>query len=200
MRPNPTAKPNPPEMLTCDASFPPANREAVKKKILVVDDDPQIRQSLQKVLRAEGYEVVLAADGREGIEKFDTEQIDLLLLDVSLPDISGWDVFETVTSRNAFVPIIIITGRSEQHQLAVWSGVGALVVKPLDFPRLLETVKEILAESPEVHLQRLAGRRSDVRHTDRHAAPVNYRRAKSAAFLRPAIPLVKTGTSQHKKI
>jgi DNA-binding response OmpR family regulator len=143
---------------------PAISREFVKKKILVVDDNPQIRQSLQKVLRAEGYEVVLAADGREGVEKFDTEQIDLLLLDVSLPDISGWDVFGTVTSRNPFVPIIIITGRNEQHPLAVLSGVGALVEKPLNVPKLLQNIAEMLAESPETHLKRLVGMHKNLRH------------------------------------
>ena len=136
----------------------------LKKRILVVDDDPQIRESLRKVLSAEGYAVVLAADGREGIEKFDTEQIDLLLLDVSLPDISGWDVFGAVTSRNPFVPIIIITGRNEQRQLAVLSGVGALVEKPLNVPKLLQNIAEILADPPDMHLKRLAGLRKDLRH------------------------------------
>ena len=57
----------------------------MKKRILVVDDDPQIRESLRKVLRAEGYEVVLAADGQQGIERFDTERMDLLLLDLNMP-------------------------------------------------------------------------------------------------------------------
>ncbi len=143
---------------------PAISPEAVKKKILVVDDDPQIRQSLQKVLRAEGYDVVLAADGQEGIEKFETEPIDLLLLDVSLPDISGWEVFGAVTSRNPIVPIIIITGRNEQRQLAVLSGVGALVEKPLNVPKLLQNVAEMLAESPETHLKRLVGLHGDLRH------------------------------------
>lgn len=153
-----TNKLNPAKKLTCDTPVPASGPAAVKKKILVVDDSPQIRQSLQKVLRAEGYDVVLAADGREGIEKFDTERLDMLLLDVCLPDISGWEVFGTLTSINPFLPIVIITGKDEQHDLAVLGGVGALIEKPLDVPRLLETVKELLAESPEVHLQRLAGR------------------------------------------
>jgi len=138
--------------------------ELIKKKILVVDDNPQIRQSLQKVLRAEGYGIVLAAEGREGIEKFDKEQIDLLLLDVSLPDISGWDVFGTISSLNPFLPIIIITGRNEQRDLAVLSGVSALIEKPLDVPKLLQIIAEILAEPPELHLKRLVGLHGDLRH------------------------------------
>ena len=136
----------------------------LKKRILVVDDDPQIRESLRKVLSAEGYAVVLAADGREGIEKFDTEQIDLLLLDVSLPDISGWEVYGVVTALNPFVPIIIITGKNDQHELAGLSGVGALVEKPLNVPQLLQNIAEILVDPPEMHLKRLAGLHNKLRH------------------------------------
>lgn len=135
----------------------------MKKKILVLDDDLQIRESLAKVLRAEGYEVVLAADGREGIEKFNAGRIDLLLLDLNLPDNSGWDVFGALTSLNPFVPIIIITGRNEQYELAAGAGVGALMEKPLNVPLLLRTVKELLSQAPEAHLQRLAGQSNDTR-------------------------------------
>src|ERR1017187_5045911 len=109
MTPNPTTKPNPAKELTRDAPCPVSCTAATKKKILVVDDDPHIRESLHKLLRAEGYEVALAANGQEGIRQFYADRFDLLLLDVSLPDISGWDVFGTLTSINPFLPIIIIT-------------------------------------------------------------------------------------------
>ena len=137
----------------------------MKKKILVVDDDPQIRESLCKVLRAEGYEVVLAADGRDGIGKFNTERIDLALLDLNLPDNSGWDTFGTLTSINPFVPIIIITGRQNQYEMATAAGVGALMEKPLDVIFLLLTISELLAEPPETHIERLAGLHNYVRHS-----------------------------------
>ena len=94
------------------------------------------------------------------------------MLDVSLPDMSGWEVFGTITSINPFLPIIVITGKDDQHDLAVLGGVGALIEKPLDVPRLLETVNELLAESPEVHLHRLAGHRSDMRYAGRRAEGV----------------------------
>jgi DNA-binding response OmpR family regulator len=169
---NPTTKPNPARELTRAAQCPVSTTEAMKKTILVVDDDPQIRESLRKVLRAEGYEVVLAENGQEGIRQFYAGRFDLLLLDVSLPDMSGWDVYGTVASINPFLPIIIITGKDEQHELAVLAGAGALIEKPLDVPRLLETVRELLAESPEVHLQRLAGRPGDLRYAGRRAGGV----------------------------
>ena len=57
----------------------------MNSRIMVLDDEPQIRQSLLKLLRAEGYEVALAANGQEALERFDRENIDLLLLDFNLP-------------------------------------------------------------------------------------------------------------------
>jgi DNA-binding response OmpR family regulator len=133
----------------------------MKKVILVVDDDPQIRLSLSKLLSAEGYEVALAADGQQGVEIFDTRQIDLVLLDLNLPGNGGWEVFGALTSSNPFLPIIIITGRENQQDLATLAGVGALMEKPLNLPLLLKTITELIAEESETHLQRLAGRRRD---------------------------------------
>jgi DNA-binding response OmpR family regulator len=157
MKLNLTAKPNPPQPPPRAAPFPPARPPAVKPKILVVDDDPQIRESLHKVLCAEGYDVVLAANGREGIEKFQTGRTGLLLLDVSLPDMSGWDVFAAVTLLDPVLPILIVTGRNDQDQVVMLSGVGALIEKPLDVPRLLQTIADMLAEPAETHLIRLLG-------------------------------------------
>ncbi len=136
----------------------------MKKKVLVVDDDAQIRESLRKVLRAEGYEVVLAADGQAGIEQFNANKIDILLLDLNMPVKSGWDTFERLTSVNPLLPIIIITGRKDQSDLAAAAGVGALIEKPFDVPALFQTMKDLLAEPPEANLKRLAGLHSYVRH------------------------------------
>jgi len=136
----------------------------MSQRILIVDDDEQIRASLRKALQAEGYEVVLAADGQEGIDKFNANAIDLLLLDLNLPAKSGWDAFERLTSINPLVPIVIITGRRDQRDIATAAGVGALFEKPFNVSALLETIKELLAEPPEMHLERVAGLRNYVRH------------------------------------
>ncbi len=136
----------------------------MSKRILIVDDDAQIRASLRKALQAESYEVFVAADGEEGIEQFSAGPVDLLLLDLNLPVKSGWDTFERLTSLNPLVPIIIITGRRNQAEMAALAGVGALFEKPLDVPGLLRTIQDLLAEPPENHLKRLAGWRSQARH------------------------------------
>ena len=140
----------------------------MKRKIMVVDDDAQVRQSLRKLLQAEGYDVVLAAEGPQALALYEPKSIDLMLLDLNLPGTSGWDVFERVTSLNPLLPIVIITGRGQQLKLAGAAGVGALMEKPLDIPMLLRTIADLLAEPPERRLKRLAG----VEHSTRFFAPL----------------------------
>lgn len=136
----------------------------MKKTILVIDDDVQIRESLAKVLKAEGYEVRLAGDGREAMEQVDPARLDLLLLDLNLPEKGGWELFESFTSINPFLPIIIITGRDKQYKFAAAAGVGALMEKPLNVPLLLRTIGDLLAEPNEDRLKRLVGRKTVMRY------------------------------------
>jgi len=133
------------------------DRQHVKEKILVVDDDASVRESLRKVLANEGYQVALAADGREATEQIENGRVDLLLLDIGLPVKNGWDTFERITSQAPVLPIIVITGQANQHDLVVAAGVGALMEKPLDVAELLRTMRELLAEPAEARLLRLCG-------------------------------------------
>ena len=164
MTTNPTTEPNLGEELTRDARRSVSTTQGLATNILVVDDDPQVRESLRKVLQAEGYDVVLTADGQEGLDQFDSKHIDLLLLDLNLPAKSGWDLFERFSSTNPLLPIVIITGRCNQHKLAAAAGVGALMEKPLDVPLLLQTIAALLVEPTEARLKRLVGLNSDVRY------------------------------------
>lgn len=136
----------------------------MKKVILVVDDDPQIRESLTKMLRSEGYEVESAADGQQGIHIFDTKRLDLVLLDLNLPGHGGWEIFGAITASDPFLPIVIITGLENQQDLATLAGVGALMEKPLDLPLLLKSIQELIAQESETHLSGLMGLHSDLRH------------------------------------
>ncbi len=144
----------------------------MKKTILVIDDDLQIREALRKFLAGEGYQVLAAADGQAGIDRFEARHIDLLLLDLNLPGRSGWDTYERVTSRDPLLPIVIITGRHQQLPLAMAAGVGALMEKPLDLPVLLGTIAELLAEAPESRLRRLAGFHPSTRYVQPRAERV----------------------------
>lgn len=138
--------------------------EAMKKSVLVVDDDAAVRQSVRKVLEGAGYEVAAACDGEEAVVRFAPEQIDLVLLDLNLPLRSGWDVFERLTTRYPFVPVIIITGMPNQYRTALAAGVGALMEKPINVPALLKTMGELLTEPKEARLRRMCGYQQDTKH------------------------------------
>jgi DNA-binding response OmpR family regulator len=142
----------------------PAEKSSMCQRILIVDDDGQIRASLAKALRAEDYAVVLAADGQEGIERLCANNIDLLLLDLSLPVTSAWDLFGRLTLMKPLLPVIIITGCRSYYESARLAGIGALFEKPLDLPLLLQTIKELLVEPREKQLQRLVGLHHYLRH------------------------------------
>lgn len=139
------------------------NRASAKGRILLVDDDPAVRSALAQVLAEEGYVVICGADGEEALRIVD-ETINLVLLDLNMPVRNGWDTFERLTAQNPLVPVIIITARSNQLFTALSAGVGALMEKPLDFPELLETIRELLDEPVEVRLARVAGRTPGFRY------------------------------------
>jgi DNA-binding response OmpR family regulator len=136
----------------------------MSKKVLVVDDDAPVRESLKKVVLAAGYDVTLAAGGLEGALRLDSESIDLVLLDLNLPEHSGWDVFEQLTTRHPSVPVIIITGMSDQYRTALAAGVDAMFEKPVEVPALLKTMADLLAETNEQRLRRLCGHLEDTRN------------------------------------
>jgi two-component system, OmpR family, response regulator len=142
----------------------------MKKKILIIDDDASVRKALGKVLEDEGYQIMLAADGREAIERFESGPVDLLLLDIGLPIRNGWDTFERIVSQALICPIIIVIGKANPCDMAVAAGVGTLMEKPLDVPQLLQTIQELLAESPDARLRRLSGCSHNT-HSTTAAAP-----------------------------
>ena len=134
------------------------------KRILLVDDDRSIRESLSKILRAENYEVVLGENGHEAIEKHDAERMDLLILDVNMPVKNGWATLEWLAEINPLLPVVIITGRSNQRALAETAGADALMEKPLDVPLLLQTIRELMDEPMESRAQRARHRSSRFRY------------------------------------
>ena len=119
------------------------------KRILLVDDERSIRESLSKILGAENYEVVLAENGHEAIEKHGAQRIDLLILDLNMPVKNGWDTLEWLVKIDPVLPVVIITGRSNERALAETAGADALMEKPLDVPLLLQTIRELMDEPME---------------------------------------------------
>jgi len=141
--------PKPKPRLTTTTAAPPT--------ILLVDDDPAVRQMVGRVLREEGYRVLGAANGAQALDLAESHRIKLALLDLSMPGQGGWDVFERLTTRDPLLAVIIITARPQQLFTSLAAGVGALLEKPLDFPTLLATVKDLLTEPAESRLARLTG-------------------------------------------
>ena len=130
----------------------------MKQTILLVDDDAGVRRMLLRVLEEEGYVVLAAANGVEALEMTVRRSPDLVLLDLNLPLQNGWVTFEQLTSRHPFLPVIIITARPNQLFPALASGAGALMEKPLDLPKLLRTICDLLAEPARARSARVAGK------------------------------------------
>ena len=143
--------------------------DAKKFKLLLVDDDPGVRESLAHVLNGEGYDVLPAANGVEALEIAAQNAVDLVLLDLNLPKKNGWDTFELMIKQNPQLPVIIITARPNQLFPALSSGAGALMEKPLDFPKLLQSIRDLLAEPAQARIARLTGKPAEFHYMPSHA-------------------------------
>jgi two-component system response regulator MprA len=137
---------------------------ATEQTILLVEDDAAVRETIARVLRREGFVVLMAANGDEALRIAESKSIDLVLLDLNMPVRGGWDTFEKLTSDNPLLSVIIITARPNQLFTALGAGATALLEKPFDFTRLLETVRVALEEPSQVRLARMAGRPSGFRY------------------------------------
>jgi DNA-binding NtrC family response regulator len=144
----------PPEM-----SAPQPKVEA-KGKILVVDDELDIREGLELLLTSEGYAVDLAQNGTEGLHRMETRGYDLVLLDLMMPDRSGMDVLREVRDRDRDTPIFMITayGSVEAAVNALKTGANDYFSKPWDNEKLLIEIDRMLArrrlEYENTHLKR----------------------------------------------
>jgi two-component system response regulator MprA len=132
--------------------------KSARKKVLLVDDDPAIRQILVRLLAEENFLVLTAANGVEALALNDAAEFDLVLLDLNMPIKDGWSTLEQLTVDSPTLPIIVITARPNQFLPALTSGVGALLEKPLDFTKLFQTIHGLLAEAEEMRLARPAKR------------------------------------------
>ncbi|HEX7652409.1 MAG TPA: response regulator [Verrucomicrobiae bacterium] len=145
-------------------SEPAATTKPEKKKILLVDDDPAIRQILVRLLEEENYLAIPAANGDEALALAEAMKFDVVLLDLNMPVKNGWETFQELTDKNPLLPIIVITARSNQFFPALAAGVGALLEKPLDFVMLFQAIHNVMEEPAEMRLARLAGKPSLFRY------------------------------------
>ncbi|MFO8065293.1 MAG: response regulator [Spirochaetota bacterium] len=115
-------------------------------KVLFIDDSVSMRQMTSLILSGEGYEVVQATEGREGLEKL-TSDIDLVITDFNMPNMNGAEVIRAIRSGevNSSVPVLMLTTESEEEkkQEGREAGATAWMTKPFDKDKLIATVKKI---------------------------------------------------------
>ena len=114
-------------------------------KILVVDDDKNINILIQSLLKNENYEVIVAFDGVEALKKIDCEKVDMLITDVMMPTMDGWELCEEVRSFSN-MPILMLTVLGETTQKVKGFGIGAddYLTKPFEPMELIARVKALL--------------------------------------------------------
>jgi DNA-binding NtrC family response regulator len=146
---------------------PPESLPESLGRVLVIDDEAEIRESLETLLQLEGYAVSSAATGREGLTLLGERTFDIVLLDLALPDKNGMDVLAEIHLLNPLQPVIMITayGTVENAVRAMQSGATNFIQKPWDNEKLLADVRAAVArqraEEENVQLKRALKQRYD---------------------------------------
>ena len=124
-------------------------------KILLVEDNEMNRDMLSRRLERKGFEVSVAVDGRQGVELALAEPFDLVLMDMSLPELDGWEATRRIKAdpRGGTVPIIALTAHamSGDRDKAIEAGCDDYDTKPIEFPRLLEKIETWLRRKDATH-------------------------------------------------
>lgn len=125
-----------------------------KARILIIDDDPSLRKTLSDILRIKGYEIVAAASGAEGLAMLEGNAVNVALIDLGLPDISGLDLLEKVKAGHPIVEAIILTGNAtlDSAVTATQKGAFSYLLKPYDIDQLLLQVRRAI-EKQEAEAQ-----------------------------------------------
>ena len=117
-------------------------------KILIVEDNEMNRDMLSRRLERKGYEIVMAEDGQKGVDMSKSENPDLILMDLSLPVMDGWEATSTIKADNNTkdIPIIVLTAHAMagDREKAIEAGADEYDTKPIDFKRLLGKIKDFI--------------------------------------------------------
>ena len=118
----------------------------MRRRLLLVEDDPTLRQALTFNLTREGYDVTSAADGEAALEASRNERLDLILLDVMLPGMSGVEVLRVLRREGVTTPVIVLSAKGDEIDRVVGLKVGAddYVAKPFSRPELLARIEAVL--------------------------------------------------------
>jgi CheY-like chemotaxis protein len=122
--------------------------ENAMPKILLVEDNEMNRDMLSRRLSRNGFEITIAVDGRQGVEMAASEKPDLILMDMSLPVMNGWEATQKVKADPATsaIPVIALTAHAmnDDRDKAIAAGCDDFDTKPVDLPRLLQKIKTLL--------------------------------------------------------
>ncbi|MGH7367940.1 MAG: response regulator transcription factor [Candidatus Rokuibacteriota bacterium] len=115
-------------------------------RILIVDDEPEMLRGLEDNLQFEGYQTVTAGDGKKGLALALSEAPDLILLDIMMPGMSGWDLCRELRQRGLDVPVIMLTARGEEVDRVLGLELGAddYVTKPFSLRELMARIRAVL--------------------------------------------------------
>ncbi|MEA2477672.1 MAG: hypothetical protein QOF16_308 [Actinomycetota bacterium] len=121
---------------------------ATRKRILVCDDDPVILRLLQVNLELEGYEVLTAHDGEEAVQVATAEVPDLILLDIMMPRMDGYQAVQEIKSKDEtkHIPVVFVSAKAQQSDVDLGKsyGVAAYLTKPFDPTEMIELVAQLV--------------------------------------------------------
>ena len=120
----------------------------MKKVILIADDSPSIRKFVSFALSASGYEIVSAGDGMEALEKLPKEHVNLIITDLNMPNLDGFELIKSIRSSQEFkeIPIIILSSLSGKEEIEKGINIGAnsYLIKPFNPKRILYEVSKYI--------------------------------------------------------
>lgn len=114
-------------------------------RILIAEDDANLRRGLAELLQLEGFETVAAENGASAVRAFETEQPDFCILDVTMPDVDGFEACKQIRAQNTHIPILFLTARNEEIDRVLGFGLGAddYMGKPFSAQELIARIKAI---------------------------------------------------------
>jgi len=123
-----------------------------KSNILIIEDDPVIREFLQTGLKYEEYQISASSTGKDGLEAFRQDIFDLIILDIMLPDINGFDVCRRIRSFGSTIPILMLTVKKDvsDRVKGLDSGADDYLTKPFSFDELLARIRALLRRSGKI--------------------------------------------------
>jgi CheY-like chemotaxis protein len=136
----------PEEKVVRPAALTPTVQGTEGARILVIDDEDSVRKILYQMLKAKGYQVVVASSGEEGIERFKQEPFDLVFTDLGMPRMSGWEVGRALKEIDPKIPIALITGWGVElnREKMKETGIDLVVSKPFNFDQVVRLVSEAM--------------------------------------------------------